>query len=182
MSNSNVAQGLHLKARARKMMPLTFFCTPELTVARKTTGPLGQHDVNQPVTTTPTTIVKTADSLSVSQQLLKLEPLPDIITASTPIFDSSATVVILSPCNNEVIVRPPEAATDPDLKVEEGAEESITEPVDPEKLLLTSPPGVSSVNNNNSLVDLEKLTDMMSGEKIKPEILDRSDHNHNKIQ
>ena len=87
----------------------------------------------------------------------------------------------MSPCNNEVIVRPPEATTDPDLKVE-GAEESITEPVDPEKLLLTSPPGVSSVNNNNSLVDLEKLTDMMSGEKIKPEILDRSDHNHNKIQ
>jgi len=149
-----------------------FSTTPELTVARKTTGPLGQHDSNQPVTTTPTTIVKTADSLSVSQQLLKLEPLPDIITASTPIFDSSATVVILSPCNNEVIVRPPEATTDPDLKVEEGAEESITEPVDPEKLLLTSPPGGSSVNNNNSLVDLEKLTDMMSGEKIKPEILD----------
>ena len=162
-----------------------FSTTPQLTVARRigrkpdvlTVGigaQLGANGQNRPLSPDSSTdscqqLTVCNDSspamaAAVSQQLLKLEPLPDIITASTPIFDMSATTVIVSPPNQPTL-----ELTNPD-KTEDDEMKSVILPM----MVHTPSGGANSVStiNNNSLVDLEKLTDLMSGEKLKPEILD----------
>ena len=80
---------------------------------------------------------------------MKLEPLPDIITASTPIFDFSSK-------EKEVKIEPKQ-----EIKEDDSADDIKPSMVP----LITN-------HNNNSLVDLEKLTDLMSGESLKTEVLD----------
>ena len=118
---------------------------------------------------------------------IKLEPLPDIITATTPIFDEKQDEddTTFTPDNDDTMKQ--------DITAKDGSEEKISDAdnIKPQleasprlKLLqtnhLTSFNGNDStdcLNNNNnasstSLVDLEKLTSLMSGEQTKMEILD----------
>ena len=135
-------------------------------------------------------IIKTEDEEERHQSMggddltsIKLEPLPAVITASTPIFDEK-----------------PENMPDDETKKDTNDEEKRRETTDSIKTLddvlrakrmslmlqqnqMASFNGsdTDSLNNNNhttaatlsnSLVDLEKLTSLMSGEQTKMEILD----------
>ena len=109
---------------------------------------------------------------------IKLEPLPDIITASTPIFDDKHN---LSYNHNE-------SHTEIKFKLKEvndtktmGNGNIKTQSTDaklvqhPQMTFSNNESDCLNNNNNslsNSLVDLEKLTSLMSGEQIKMEILD----------
>ena len=114
---------------------------------------------------------------------IKLEPLPDMITATTPIFDEK---------HEEDTFNPDKIKQE--ITAKDGSEEKISDAdnIKPQleassrlKLMqpnqqLTSFNGndnTDCLNNNNnasstSLVDLEKLTSLMSGEQTKMEILD----------
>ena len=119
---------------------------------------------------------------------IKLEPLPDMITATTPIFDEKQD-------GEETSFTPEDETMKQEITAKDGSEEKISDAdnIKPQleasprlKLLqtnqLTSFNGNDStdcLNNNNnnnassnSLVDLEKLTSLMSGEQTKMEILD----------
>ena len=103
----------------------------------------------------------------VSQQLLKLEPLPDIITATTPIFDLSATTVIVSPRGGGGGGK---LGSSSNRRIRSCDDDKTAAAAGEAELHSTS--NNHNINNNNSLVDLEKLADLMTEEKIKPEILD----------
>lgn len=179
---------------------LQFGTTPELTVARRLTikeqmlqpaQPQPQQQPQQAISiqnnkeTTKRPQSPDSSSDHVQQQVIftqshqqqpnaaaanniqmKLEPLPDIITASTPIFDFSST------SNNK------DTTTITKIKLQIKEDSSCCAKVEEDHLkpaaAVTAAAAVPIIpnHNNNSLVDLEKLTDLMSGENLKAEILD----------
>ena len=93
---------------------------------------------------------------------IKLEPLPDVITASTPIFDDIKGTK--QEINHQKLLE------NGNIKLPD-----IRSKLTPQHQVPFHGTDTDSLNNNtasNSLVDLEKLTTLMSGEQIKMEILD----------
>ena len=121
-----------------------------------------KHTITTPVELPPPTAIK-------------LEPLPDVITATTPIFDdkdNNHSEMMEEKTNEEILRAKP--LYNNIIKTDAAEVKSVLQ-LHQQQMTFCNNDTDSSNNNNilsNSLVDLEKLTSLMSGEQVKMEILD----------
>jgi hypothetical protein len=126
------------------------------------------HGILSPKLVSENSVIESETNLKTA---IKLEPLPDVITASTPIFDEKHDD------RPEDIAEVKKEITDEKIMETDNMrlEASRLKTMQQNQMAFNGN-DTDCINNNNttsnSLVDFEKLTSLMSGEQTKMEILD----------